>query len=233
MLTGDRQLPIIDIQLQDRRWIQNSASKALLDSGANANFVNPTTLGECEAFNYISQSTNTRLSLALNAITSSEESSNVVVRSDRNLECESAVVNKNLKAKLNLITHNNKMVNEQFNADTTVRLLINHLNTDDTTGDSPGQRTISLNTKVTIHLSITTPMGNPIKITCDAYVANIRYPLILGYPTLKQYDLCRQLPSFWSSNDQVGHTTDQGLLGYAKRHISVPCARQRIVLVES
>ena len=110
------------------------------------------------------------------------------------------------------------MVNEQINANTTVRLLINHLNTDDTTGDSPGQRTTSLNTKVTIHLSITTPMGNPIKITCDAYVANIRYPLILGYPTLKQYDLFRQLPSFWSPNDQVGYTTDQGLLGYAERH---------------
>ena len=206
MLTHNHTLPVIDVIFQNHLKTSTRAGRALLDSGANANFIHPAMLGECKDFNYKLMHTNTRLSLALNmaSIEDSTKSQEDVVNSSSSSSSNCrVVVNKNILA--------NKISSE----DATLRLLINHLNTDTKSGTTP--TTVSLDTKVTIHLSIESTMGNTIAIICDAYVANIRYPLILGYPTLRQHDIFRRLPNIWSPGHQLGDTEQRRFVGDAER----------------
>ena len=208
MLTIDRSLPVIDITLQDIGWTRTLAGKALLDSGANANFIHPKTLGECNAFNYTVSSTNTRLSLALNTMSvdqSNKESQNVANRSSSSFLSEISDVSKN------------HLIENSLNDQNTVRLLINHLQSDENKTSNSTSSPISLDKKVTIHLSITSSMGEPIRISCDAYVANIRYPIILGYPVLVQHDIFRRLPHIWSFNHQVEELGSRNSMESAER----------------
>ena len=180
-------LPIINIFLQNQTATR-VAGKALLDSGANANFIHPKTLGACDKLYFQKRSTNTRLALALNAASTADDAERTYEDVDRKINLN------------NFKFRPNKNSYYDYN---TVRLLINHLMTDDINkGQDNMEHPIVLDTMVTIHLSVESTGKLPIYITCDAYVANIRYPVILGYPTLRQYDLFRRLPHLWSSNHQ-------------------------------
>lgn len=124
--------------------------------------------------------TNTRLSLAL-SMASIEDST----KSQENIVDSSTSSSSNCR----VVVNNKILANKISPEDATLRLLIDHLNIDTKSGTTP--TTVSLDTKVTIHLSVESTMGNTIAIICNAYVANIRYPLILGYPTLRQHDVFR------------------------------------------
>ena len=101
MLTHNHTLPVIDVIFQNHLITSTRAGRALLDSGANANFIHPAMLGECKDFNYKLMHTNTRLSLALNmaSIEDSTKSQEDVVNSSSSSSSNCrVVVNKNILA---------------------------------------------------------------------------------------------------------------------------------------
>ena len=184
MLTPHANLPVINIYLQDKTRKERVAAKALLDSGANANFIHPSIIGEDNRqLAYTLTPTNIRLDLALNAGTVQEAGK---VTKLSYLGKSASALNKN--------SLNQPVVDKNKNS---VRLLTQHLNIGEDKIQS-SRHTIFLNNKTQIYLSIDTPQTEEITFECEAYVANIRYPIILGYPTLLSQDIFRRLPGVWS-----------------------------------
>ena len=214
MCANNLVLPIANIFLQNQNMTLRRDGKALLDSGANANFIHPTLLGECADFKFNVTPTNTPLALALNT------AETIASPDTRGYLVSSSVEYKVDLSKNYFSTNSNYLITNKNNSNnTTLRLLINHLNTDETQGSGVKHSHVTLTSKVTIHLGIESSRPTPVYITCDAYVANIRYPLILGYPTLMQYDLFRKLPHLWSPNYPSELSMDQKLGDDAERLI--------------